>query len=50
LEFSDATVQTVGRCQQRFIDESPRIRAFLDQHRDKRRHAPQIIEISAARS
>jgi nucleoside-diphosphate-sugar epimerase len=46
LQFRDATVQTVGRCQQRFIEESPRIQTFLEQHRDKRTRKPRIIEVS----
>ena len=38
LEFTDVTIETVAKCQQRYIDNSPTIKNYIRQHGGKGSH------------
>ena len=48
LHFVDATLDTVLTCQDRFVDQSPRIQAYLEKNRDLLAARPDTIEFGAA--
>ncbi len=48
LQFADATLETVLTCQDRFVDKSPRIQAYLDKNRELFAAHPGTVEIGAA--
>lgn len=48
LQFADTTLETVLTCQNRFVEKSPRIQAYLEKYRDSFAVRPGTIEVGAA--
>ncbi len=44
LDFADVTLETIEVCQHRFIADSPRVRAFMENHKTEREIEPNLIE------
>lgn len=44
LHFADATAETIGACQARFIADSARVRTFMDKFQSERAADPHVIE------
>ena len=43
----DATIETVGVCMRRFMDDSTKIQTFLEKYREERSVRPQVFEVGA---
>lgn len=50
LRFVDATVETVGICQDRFVRSSDQMRKYLLNHGDRLSKLPRFIEVEPSRS
>jgi nucleoside-diphosphate-sugar epimerase len=48
LQFADATLETVLTCQNRFVEKSPRLQAYLTKNEDLFATHPGTVEIGAA--
>jgi nucleoside-diphosphate-sugar epimerase len=48
LQFADTTLETVLTCQNRFVDKSPRIQAYLKKNSDLFAAHPGTVEVGAA--
>jgi nucleoside-diphosphate-sugar epimerase len=48
LQFADATLETVLTCQDRFVDRSPRIQAYLSKNAELFAANPGTVEVGAA--
>jgi thioester reductase-like protein len=45
LEFADATLESIGRCQRRYISESPRIQEHIRKYACRSDQTPRILEV-----